>query len=63
MTKTCECPPYIREKKGEKRGKKKRDRERESRGFFALFDAIAILWHAWHGAVCSFYELTEQVHV
>jgi len=33
MTKTCECPPYIREKKGEKRGKKKRDREREPRFF------------------------------
>lgn len=62
-TKTRECPPRIRQKKRKrkKRGKEK-DGERFRRGLFALFDAVAILWHAWHGAACSFYELTQQVH-
>lgn len=61
-TKTRECPPCMREKEEKKRGKKERDDERFCRGLFALFDAVAILWHAWHDAACSFYELTEQVH-
>lgn len=53
---------WGRKREGKKREKKKRDGERFRRGLFALFDAVAILWHAWHGTACSFYELTEQVH-
>lgn len=52
-----------REKEKGKGEKKKRDEERFCRGLFALFDVVAILWHASHDAACSFYELTEQVHV
>lgn len=63
-TKTRERPPRPGEKeKGKRRrvGKREREGERFYRGLFALFDAVAILWHAWCTA-CPFYEVTEQVH-
>lgn len=43
-TKTRERPPRPGEKERER--EKKEERERFYRGLFALFDAVAILWHA-----------------